>query len=191
MRSSSPWTSLARGLALVAVAALPLPACGGEEDDLAAYEVTLTPRSDCEQVGQGGVNCVDEVELASVSRSGRWLFDYRGPDTFVLLTEDGRTLPGVYFANDGRVSTTSCTGGGGVCHFARVRSSGEDPQSGCPREQQHLVDLAVVDGVLTGELFDEAFTAEGCATPIIRQLRVTLEGVLLDEAVPARAEYAP
>lgn len=181
---------MSRAVALLAFA-LPLSGCGGDEDTLVAFDVTMTGVSDCEQVGQGGVNCADEAALGDVSVTGRWLFDYRGPDTFVLLSEDGRTVPGVYFANDGRVTTTACLGGGGTCHFARVRSSGEDPQSGCPREEQRLVDLAIVDDTLTGEMFDEAFTAEGCETPIIRQLRVSVTGTRADDIVPARERYAP
>lgn len=183
-------TSRSCALTLVVIS-LSLSACGGDEDTLAAFDVTLTPFSDCEQVGQGGVNCVDESALRAVSVQGRWLFDYRGPDTFVLLTENGRTVPGVYFSNDGRAVTSVCTGEGGVCHFARVRSSGEDPQSGCPRESQRLIDLTVMNGALSGELFEEAFTAEGCETSIIRQVRVELSGSLVDETVSAREEYKP
>lgn len=179
-----------RALTLLAIA-LPLSACGGDEDPLEAFTVTLTPVSDCEQVGQGAVNCVDESELSAVSVTGRWVFDYVGADTFVLLTEDGRTLPGVYFSNDGRVVTTACTGGGGVCHFARVRASGEDAQSGCVRQEQRLVDLTISDGQLVGELFDESFTDEGCETAVVSQLRVSLSGTRVDEDVRAREEYAP
>lgn len=175
--------------ALVLPLALALAACG-DDDTLEAYSVRLTPISDCEQSGVGAVNCVDESQLSSVHVTGRWLFDYRGSDTFVLLTQDGRTLPGVYFANDGRVQTSACTGGGGVCHFARVRSAEDEPGSGCLRQQQRLVDLTVVDGELSGVLFDETFTDDACDAPFVRQLRVALSGTLVEEDVLAREEYA-
>lgn len=177
-------------MALLGIALL-ASACGGDEDTLEAFRVTVTPVSDCEQSGQGPVSCVDEAELSAVSVTGRWVFDYVGADTFVLLTEDGRTLPGVYFADDGRVLTTACTGTGGVCHFARVRSAGEDAQSGCVRRKQRLVDLTILDGVLAGELFDESFTDETCDTSSVSQLRATLAGTRVDEDVLAREEFKP
>lgn len=180
-----------RALASLALALL-LAACGDEEGSLAAFAVTLQPVFDCEQVGQqGNVNCADEEDLAAVSVQGRWVFEYRGPDTFVLLTEDGRTLPGVYFNDNGRVITNACTGAGGVCHFARVRSSGTDPGTGCLRQTQHLVDLTIADGQLEGMMFDEAFTAEECTSPFRRQLQVALFGALVETDVFAREEYAP
>lgn len=177
------------GHLLILAIALALCACG-DEDKLTAFDVTLTTFSDCEQVGQGGANCADEAGLRAVSIEGRWLFDYRGADTFLLVTENGRTLPGVYFANNTEVTAT-CTGDGGVCHFARVRSSGEDPQSGCARQSQRLADLVVIEGALSGELFEESFTGEECETPQVRQVRIEVSGTVSEETVPAREEYAP
>jgi hypothetical protein len=171
--------------------ALLLSACGGE-DTLAPFDVTLTAFSDCEQVGQGGVNCADEGALRAVSVEGRWVIDYRTGNTFVLVTENGRSLPGVYFANDGRVATRACTGAeGGTCHFSRVRTTGEDPQSGCPRTEERVIDVVVADGQVQGQLSDVGFTAEGCGTPIIRELLVQVTGAAASEAVRARQEFGP
>lgn len=183
-------TSLSRAAFTLALA-LASSACGGEEDTVVPFDVTLTPFSDCEQVGQGGVNCATEDELRSVTVKGRWIVDYRGADTFVLLTEDGRTVPGVYFPDTGQVETRACTGAGGTCHFARVRSASTDPQSGCPRNEERVVDLTVNDGQLTGEMSDIAFTEEGCGTSIIRELLIEVTGTEADEIVPARAEFTP
>src|SRR5690606_15899615 len=55
---------LAPALVLFACA---LPGCGGDDDPLVPFDVALTTTSDCEQVGQGGVNCVDPGALAAVT----------------------------------------------------------------------------------------------------------------------------
>lgn len=167
----------------------PVACAGDDEDTLQPFEVSLTTMSDCSQVGQGAVNCTDESALRALTTTARWVIDYRGPDTFVLLTDTGRTLPGVYFANDGRVQTRSCTGEGGTCHFSRTRFAGEDPQSGCPRQLQRVVDLRTVDGELVGEASDVSFTEEGCESSLVRELLIEVTGVAVDEAVPARETF--
>jgi hypothetical protein len=181
--------ALPRVLASLSFALL-LSACGSE-GTLATYAVTLQTIFDCERVGQqGNVSCADEDALAAVRVTGRWVFEYIGRDTFVLLTDDGRTLPGVYFTDTGRVQTNACTGTGGVCHFARVRSSGSDT-NGCLRQSQYLVDFTVNDGALSGILFDETFTAEGCASPFLRQMQGSITGELVETDVFARERYEP
>jgi hypothetical protein len=166
-------------------------ACGGDEETVFPFEVTLRTMEDCSVLGQGALNCADEASLQALEITARWVFDYRGRDTFVLLTDTGRTLPGVYFRNNGNLVTGACGGEGGTCLFSRTTSSGDDPQSGCPRVVQHVVDVRAVDGELVGQTVSFSATEEGCGTQLQRRLAVEVRGVALDEAVHAREAYTP
>jgi hypothetical protein len=177
---------------LLSIGALALlVGCGGPEDTLAAFDVTLVTFSDCSQVGQGGVNCTDEEELRSVTMAGRWIVDYRGIDTFSITTDDGRVLPGVYFNNDGRTQSPNCAGQGGTCHFARTRSDEQDADTGCLRISERVIDVYVLDGEMSGQMSAVEFTDQSCGTPLIEELLVEVEGALVDEPVRAREVVLP
>jgi len=176
-----------------ALALVALVACGGDpEDTLSAFDVTLRTSSDCSQVGQGGVNCESEEDLLAVSTAGRWVFDYRGVDTFVLTTHTGKTVAGVYFRNDGRVTTRACEGQGGICHFARTRFTTSDANSECEQITERVVDVvAGDDGRLFGQMTDVSFTAETCGTSLITEVIIDVSGDVAEEPVRAREGLTP
>jgi hypothetical protein len=167
-------------------------ACGGPEDTLTAYDVSMVTLTDCSQVGQGGINCEDAEQLSQVTRTGRWILDHRGVDTFVLTTEDGKSVAGVYFANNcvpgdpNTVCTPACQGEGGSCHFARTRFTTVDPATGCAQETQRIVDSRVVDDQLVGLFIDLTVTEETCEVSLITQVEIQVTGTLSEEAVVAR-----
>lgn len=169
-----------------------LVGCGEPEDTLAPFDVTLMTVSDCSQVGQGGVNCENEADLLEVSVSGRWVFDYRGVDTFIVTTHTGKSVAGVYFTNDGRVTTRSCQGEGGTCHFARTRFATTDEGTGCTQIIERVIDVVTADdGTLFGEMTDVAFTDETCGTSLITEVIVSLDGAAVEQAARVREGVSP
>lgn len=181
------WGRLASG----GLAVLALAACGDEEARWQAFEVTLQPAEDCSQTGANAVQCVEVESLQATTLQGRWVFEYRGPDTFALVTEGGRVIPGVHVPNDGRLTTNSCTGQGGVCHFARARTDAVDPDTGCLRIVEYAIDVRVQQDALSGTISDVTFSDESCGTPSIRQVITEVAGTRLEEAVRAREEAQP
>lgn len=186
--TKSRW-SLCR-MHVYALLCLPLSACG-EDDAWHAFDVTYTATQDCSQVGANAVQCEDTDALAETTYQGRWIYDYAGSDTLTLITETGRFLPGVYFKNDGRLTTVACQGGGGICHFARSRTESRDPQTGCIRLIERRVDVVVEDDELRGELVEETMSDESCGTANIRQLISAVSGTRVKEALLAREEGEP
>lgn len=187
-------------LALFSVLALGLCACG-EDDHLAAFDVELVTISDCFQRIDTTVNppaplpvsCEDTEALLAVTVLGRWIFDYRGRDTFVATTHDGRAVPGVFFANDGQVLVSQrspCQGQGGTCHFARTRTDETDLETGCLRISERVIDVVVNEGTITGEVTDVQVSEDGCGdTSVINEEVVSVEGVLANEVVRAREVF--
>lgn len=175
--------------ASVLVAAL-VAGCGGPEDTLAAFEVTQVTFEDCSQVGAGAVQCADPAVLQALSTTGRWIFDYRGVDTFALTTDTGRVVPGVFFPNDGRVASESCTGQGGRCHFARSRTDSVAPDTGCLRIEERVIDVVVLDDQISGVMSDVIVSDESCGTSNVRQVLIEVSGRALAEPVHAREELS-
>lgn len=165
-------------------------ACG-EEDDWKAFDVSHMAIQDCAQVGANAVQCEDAEALAKIAYQGRWIYDYSGSDTMTLLTENGRFLPGVFFANDGRLTTIACLGGGGICHFARSRTESRDPTTGCLRIIERRVDVVIENDALAGEIVEETMSDESCGTASIRQLISQVSGTRVEEVVLAREEVSP
>lgn len=185
-RTSLAAASLAVGLSFAGL----LGGCG-PEDTLQAYEVTITTTEDCSQVGAGPVQCADPEVLRQVSTTGRWIFDYRGVDTFALTTDTGRVLPGVYFSNNGGLISESCTGQGGRCHFARSRTDSVDPNTGCLRIEERVIDVFDLDGALSGLMSDVIVSDESCGTSNVRQILIEVTGHPVDEPVHAREVFEP
>lgn len=180
------------GPALLGVlgAALALAGCGGDDSSLRTYDIHLVTQSDCSQVGQGAVSCEDPEALAALSVSGQWVFDYRGADTFVVTTDEGRAVPGIFFNNTGDIETTACTGQGGVCHFARARKDELDVESSCFKIRERVIDVYIQDDdTLTGQLSDVQFTDETCGTSLVTEVIVQVQGTLADETVAAREAF--
>jgi hypothetical protein len=170
--------------------ALHLGACG-DEDEWIAFDVRYAAVQDCSQVGANAVQCADVEALTQNVYGGRWIYDYTGSNTLTLITDTGRFLPGIYFQNDGRLSTVVCLGGGGTCHFARSRTESTDPQTGCLRTIERRVDVVLEAEELVGEIVEETTSDESCGTANIRQLIFEVTGSRVTEAVLARQEETP
>lgn len=186
------WRHRARSFSVAALISLIVMcmACG-EEDDWKAFDISYMATQDCAQVGANAVQCEDEEALAKIVNRGRWVYDYSGGDTLTLLTEDGRFLPGIFFTNDGRLTTVACLGGGGTCHFARSRTESREPTTGCIRIIERRVDVVVENDELSGEIVEETMNDESCGTANIRQQIFQVSGARVAEVVLAREEVKP
>lgn len=182
-----PWRHLLPLLLLPSV----LLGCATGEDRLQAFTVTLVEVSDCEQVEQAPVSCVDPADLTVVRQQVRWWIETLDDDIFMLYDEGGRALPGVRFANNGTVLTEICVGGGGDCLFARSTASNSDRVPGCVLTEQYVVDATQLAADLQGEVLEIAYTDERCPSSYIAERRVSIKGLRDEEEIPARARYAP
>lgn len=182
-----PW----RSLWLFPLFPAALLGCAAGEDRLQSFTVTLVGVSDCAQVEQAPVSCLDPAELSAVRQQVRWWVEMLDDDIFMLYDQSGRAVPGVRFANNGRVLTGACEGGGGDCLFARTTTTDSERVPGCEVTEQYVVDVTHVDDELQGELLELAYTEETCPTLYLAERRVRIEGLRDDEEIPARARYAP
>ncbi len=184
-----------------AVVALGLFLIGcGPSSPLQGVDVTLQPTSECTLTGQTTRDCEDETVLAQQSIEGRWIFE-RGDDgtSLSLTTQEGRTLPGLLFTNDSSVLTADgCSGEGGTCAFTRRRFESTDANdAGCRRFGELIAmghfgpdDNNRFVGVFTdvnGLDVSQAVDPEGCGTPTVNELVFAVDGVVVDDAVLARA----
>jgi len=187
------WPQRGRLLALTSLLAsvLTLSVGCGPEDTLTAYDVVLTPESDCRQVGQGAVQCEDEAEIGQVSTQGRWVFDERDATSFLLNNHEGRVLAGIHFQNDGSVANTNaCTGDGGTCYFARTEAVSYDVETACQLYEQHIVDTVIDDeGGLSGVVILVTFTDEACVNSLITEKRLSVSAQLAEDVVLARETF--
>jgi len=158
-----------------------LSGCG---PSLVAFEVTEVKTSDCTQNASNQVQCFDPESLSIAQNIGRWTIDYTG-DKFVLTTASGETMPGLHFSDNGRVISDTCIGEGGQCHFARTRVDSLDPASGCFVIEDRVIDVRVVEGVLSGTRSEVRFI-EGCDQASVREVVTNVSGEVLDEPVLAR-----
>lgn len=182
-----PWRKL-RHLLLFPAALL---GCAAEEDRLQSFTVTLVGVSDCEQVEQAPVSCIDPTELSVVRQQVRWWIETIDDDIFMLYDERGRAVPGVRFANNSTVLTGACEGGGGDCLFARTTATDSDRVPGCAVTEQYVVDVTYIDEELRGEVLELAYTEDTCPTFYLAERRVSIEGLRDEEEIPARERYAP
>jgi hypothetical protein len=180
----------AGGLAAAGLAAT--LACG-QPAGLEGWDVTLTLTEDCTQTNLNRA-CVDPLVLAATTVEARWLFDPAETGIGVALTtEDGITLAGWRFANDGRVALVpGCGAEGGVCSFVRHRTLQVDANNNdCARSTERVFaghtdpdDQTTITGVMS----DEAIESEQCGTPTIRTVAWTVAATRADEPVLAREE---
>jgi hypothetical protein len=171
-------------LASAVATSLALLGCGGG-DNVAAFDIVEVVDSDCSQGESGQINCIDPATFQDVERIGRWTIETVDADHFVLTTENGRVLPGVQFANNGRILSDQCTGQGGRCFFTRSRTDTLEAQTGCVRIVDRVIDVVIQDGVLTGQRSDVQFV-DDCDASNVRQQIVRVEGVEVDEPIRAR-----
>lgn len=181
------WLVLACGSAL--------GACGGSSTgvELQGLDVTLVQTEECTLTGQASRNCTDPAELGLTSTSARWIVSTSGDGvTLTVTTDDGRTLPGLRFANDATsLNTAGCAGEGGECVFARRRFSTSDVNTGC----ETFDELFVVghytlddDRVFVGEYTAVAGATEGCGTATVNESIFAISGTVVDQPVLAIEE---
>ncbi len=175
-------------------------ACG-QPEPIVAYDVELAQLSDCRQTGQS-TQCTTDDELDDTIRRGRWYVEDRDAGKFLLTLEDGATLAGLSFPNDGQNillveaadhpgTAVGCSGEGGTCFFARNGSSGTDLSTGCARNDEHAIILHELEGTLLGEVVDAFSTDVECATASAAVAVVGVTGVKVDEPSLARERLSP
>ncbi len=178
----------------VAVVVVGGAACGIDLAPREAWQMTFSTEKDCSFVGVGAGQCADATQLAQTTTHGRWVFEHGSDDAFTVNLDDGRTLAGIDFQDDGRTlqpPTAPCLGQGGICYFARDRSASVDPNdNNCARIAEFLMIARLVDDngtrKLTASLSDRSFRDEACGTPS-GQERV-VNGVGVFQADPAAAQ---
>ncbi len=172
-----------------------LMACGGPSTgvELQGLDVTLVQTQQCTLTGQASRNCTDPAELGQTTTTARWIVSTNGDDiTLTVTTDDGRTLPGVRFDNDGAsLNTPGCAGEGGQCVFARRRFSESDVNTGCQTfDELFVVGHFSVDdeSVFTGEYNAVAGANEACGTATVNESIFAVDGTVADVPVLAIEE---
>ena len=183
---------IARAFLCALLALGPGAACGVSVAPLEGFEVVIRPSQDCTLTGATTRDCVDEAVLAQRSTKGRWIFEHSTNDAFTVTTEEGITLPGITFFDDGVFSEAPCLGEGGLCYFGRRRfESTDDRDNGCTAFGERVVILLrQTDGTFTGQLVDTQGTDQDCGTSTVVQRRSALTGTLLAEPSQPRTDAA-
>lgn len=169
-------------------------ACGVSVEPLEGFDVVISPSEDCTLTGATTRDCVDESLLAQRRTKGRWIFEHTNDDAFTVTTEEGTTLPGITFFDDGIVlNEPPCVGAGGLCYFGRRRfESTDDRDNGCTSFGESVVILLrPADGTFTGLFADTQGTDQDCGTPTVVQRRANVSGTLLAEPSTPRAAVQP
>jgi hypothetical protein len=190
-RDAKSWV---HGLPLFILGAgLSLSGCGGDEDTLSAFNITIKTVESCREVGSGAEQCDDPEALAEVSQKGVWILDDRSSATFVLSTEDGRVLPGIKGAPDA---------GEGTRYVARSRRQETDAQTQCADFEDLIVDLILNEEKIEGEIFQQTYHGDvallegralpnnpDCPNPTVANTTMSVKGSLRDETVVAREAF--
>lgn len=186
LASSAPFAVL-----LVVLAA---GACRPVLAPLQGYDVVRQPILDCTLTGSTSRDCIDDAELAQRRTRAHWVVEHAPQESFSLTLEDGVTLPGIWFDDDGLVlSDPPCTGEGGLCYFARRKfESVDERQGGCTRFGE-LVAILRRDheGTVSGIIGDQNGTDERCGTSTIVQRIDEVSGAPTEEPALARPGVEP
>jgi hypothetical protein len=167
--------------------------CGVAVEPLEGFDVVVSPTEDCTLTGATTRDCVDAALLAQRRTKGRWIFEHSKDEAFALTTEEGATLAGITFLDDGVVlNEPPCIGAGGLCYFARRRfESTDEGNNGCTVFGETVVILLrLEDGTFSGILSDTQGTDQDCGTSTVVQRRHSVTGVLVQEPSPPRADAA-
>lgn len=167
--------------------------CGVAVKPLEAFDVVISPSEDCTLTGATTRDCIDAAVLAQRRTKGRWIFEHTNDDAFTVTTEEGTTLPGITFFDDGVVlNEPPCVGAGGLCYFGRRRfESTDDRDNGCTSFGESVVILLrAEDGNFSGLFADTQGTDQDCGTSTVVQRRFNVAGTLLAEPSQPRADAA-
>ena len=185
MRSSVTLLVGSSALALLAVVG-----CRPALAPLQGYDVVRQPIVDCTLTGATSRDCVEDTVLAQQRVRGRWILEHEPQESVTLTTEEGNTLPGIWFDDDATVlNEPPCVGDGGICYFARRKfESVDEAQGGCTRFGELVAILRRDDeGNLAGILGDQNGTDERCGTSTIVQRIDDVTGTPTDEPALARS----
>lgn len=172
----------------------PLGGCRPALAPLQGYDVVRQPVIDCTLTGSTSRDCVADSELAQRRTRAHWVVEHAPQETFSLTTEEGVTLPGIWFDDDGQVlNEPPCTGEGGICYFARRKFESIDARQGdCTRFGELVAILRRdQDGKVAGIIGDQNGTDERCGTSTIVQRIDDVTGTPSDEPSLARAGEGP
>ncbi len=183
---------LALSLAVLGCAAA---GCGINVQPIEAYDVVLQPTQDCTLTGSTSRDCTDDADLAAQQTKGRWVFEAGPAESFTLTTEEGFTLPGIYFPDDATVlNEAPCIGtdGSSLCYFARRKfESSDDRNNGCTTFGELVAILLRTDAeTFSGVVSDTAGTDQNCGTSTVVQRINAVSGKLSAEPSLARQEAA-
>jgi hypothetical protein len=167
--------------------------CGVSTQPLEGFDVVIKPTQECTLTGATSRACTDPATLAQQTTKGRWIFEEGANETFDLTTEDGITLPGIYFADDATVlNQAPCIGkgNGAVCYFARRKFSSSDPKNnGCTTFGELVaILLRTADTTFSGTLTDTNGKDQSCGTATVSQNIFSIEGTRQNDASLARQE---
>ncbi len=184
MRASHPLLSTSAALVLLATGA-----CAPALAPLQGYEVVRQPIIDCTLTGATSRDCVDEAELAQRRTRAHWIIEHTPEESFTLTTEEGVTLPGIWFTDNGRsLNEPPCTGEGGICYFARRKFESID-QNDCTRFGELVAILRRdPEGAVAGIIGDQNGSDEGCGTSTIVQRIDDVTGTPTAEPALVRGE---
>lgn len=175
-----------------------LQGCGVSHEDLEGFQIVRTPVSDCTRNASSSV-CVPPEDLAAQRVVGRWIIEHSPGSTFSLTTEEGTSITGVTFDDDGELTNLEqilpgqpCRGTGGLCYFARHRfESTNDQDNGCTRFGQLAVLLSrQADGTFLGRVGNIQGTDEDCGTSTVVERVEDVTGTLAASPALARTEEA-
>ncbi len=168
--------------------------CGsGIDVGVDALDVQLVKTSECSLTGQATRNCIDVAVLAQTTLTARWIVQSSDDRSSISITrEDGDTMAGLAFQNDGvTLNTAGCSGEGGRCLFVRRRSNSSDVNTGCVRfEEVFAVGHFLPDDPrhFVGNLNAVAGSNEACGQAITTEVITTIDGTLAEQPVLALQE---
>ncbi len=163
----------------------------GPRNALDGFDVVVQKTSECTVTGDFSRQCEDVAVLAQTSLEARWYVEIADDDASVTVTtHEGRTLPGLRFANDGSViSVDGCAGEGGNCVFVRRRfSTTDNNNNGCGTFGELIfVGHAPDDDPerLTGFFSDVSGNTAECGTQTVNEVVFSVDGRRVE--VPARS----
>jgi hypothetical protein len=167
--------------------------CGVSTQPLEGFDVVIKPTQQCTLTGATVRACTDPATLAQQTTKGRWIFEQGANESFDLTTEDGITLPGIFFNDDASVlNQAPCVGkgNGALCYFARRKFSSSDPKNnGCTTFGELVaILLRTEDTKFSGTLTDTNGKDQACGTATVSQNIFSVVGTRQNDASLAREE---
>lgn len=165
--------------------------CAVSTRPLEGFDVVIVPTRECTTTGATSQACTDPSSLAQQSVTGRWILERGASETFSLTTEEGATLPGIYFSDDAiTLNQAPCVGAGGLCYFARRKVDSTDPKNNnCQKFAELVAILRRTDETtFTGILSDTTGSDANCGTSNVTEHVNNVTGSRTEEPSLAQVE---